>query len=85
MKSFKFLLKTKYALLALLVTAAGCADLSVDNQNSPTTDQVLSSPADIESLVQTGFVSWWQAQSDVMLMACVWVRMFIPAPGVTLT
>ena len=65
MKSFKLLLKTKYVLLALLVTAAGCADLSVDNQNSPTTDQVLSSPADIESLVQTGFVSWWQAQSDV--------------------
>ena len=62
---FKKIFEIKYVLLGLLVAAIGCADLSVPNENSPTTEQVLSSPADIESLVQTGFVSWWQATTDV--------------------
>ncbi|MDZ7715736.1 MAG: hypothetical protein U5J95_05935 [Balneolaceae bacterium] len=61
MKSLKYILKTKHELLGLFVLAAGCADLAVENKNSPTTAQVLSEPADIESLVQTGFVGWWQA------------------------
>lgn len=65
MKSLKHILKSKYALLSLLLLAVGCADLSVPNQNSPTTEQVLSSPSDIESLIQTDFVNWWQATTDL--------------------
>jgi len=61
MKQLKKTLKIPYLLMAMLFLAAGCADLAVENKNSPTTEDVLSDPSDVESLVQGGFVSWWQA------------------------
>ena len=48
------------SLLSLFIFAT-CADLVVENENSPKTEDVLASPTDIESLLPTGFVQWWQA------------------------
>ncbi|MFY0685456.1 MAG: hypothetical protein JXR20_12970, partial [Balneola sp.] len=44
-----------------LFIMVSCADLAVENENSPKTEDVLSSPADLEALIPTGFVQWWQA------------------------
>ena len=44
-----------------LFIIVSCADLAVENENSPKTEDVLSSPTDLEALIPTGFVTWWQA------------------------
>ncbi|MFY0685377.1 MAG: hypothetical protein JXR20_12565, partial [Balneola sp.] len=44
-----------------LFIMVSCMDLAVENENSPKTEDVLSSPSDLEALIPTGFVQWWQA------------------------
>lgn len=39
----------------------GCQDLSVDNTNNPTTEQVLSTAEDVETLAGDTFRNFWQA------------------------
>lgn len=39
----------------------GCQDLSVENENSPNREQVLSAPADVENLAGGTFLNFWQA------------------------
>ena len=46
----------------------GCAELAVENENSPLTEDVLSSPTDIEALLPTGFVLWWQNTNGFYLL-----------------
>lgn len=66
-KNFKRMTRLlSVSLIALL--AVGCADLAVDNENSPTTEQVLASPSDLESLISSSYVTWWQATTDEMLL-----------------
>lgn len=45
----------------LVVTLAGCQDLSVENENSPDRTQVLATPADIEQLAGGTFRTFWEA------------------------
>lgn len=46
----------------LLLLAAGCADLEVENINNPDLDRVIAEPADLESLIASSFVPAWNAQ-----------------------
>jgi hypothetical protein len=48
------------SLLSMFIIVS-CADLAVENENSPKTEDVLSSPTDLEALIPTGYVQWWQA------------------------
>lgn len=47
---------------ALLLGAAGCADLDVANPNQPDTEQALADAGDVQSLIVGSFSSWWRAQ-----------------------
>jgi hypothetical protein len=53
----------------LLFGAAGCADLNVANIDRPDTRQVLADPADLESLIQQSFTTWWDDQTWATDMA----------------
>ncbi|MBF8296459.1 MAG: hypothetical protein HW389_3004 [Bacteroidetes bacterium] len=44
----------------LSLIALSCADLVVDNTNNPNRDQALTRPADIESLIGSSFLNWWE-------------------------
>lgn len=43
----------------LLLGAAGCADLDVQNPNRPETARVLASPGDVEGLIASSYFTWW--------------------------
>lgn len=43
----------------LLLGAAGCADLDVQNPNKPNTEGVLAAPEDVESLIAGSYFTWW--------------------------
>jgi hypothetical protein len=45
----------------LLVIALSCEKLEVENFNDPTTSDILSSPDDVKALVQSSFLTYWQA------------------------
>lgn len=49
---------------ALALAAAGCADLTVPNENSPERDRALAEPGDVESLIGGSFRTWWIAQKN---------------------
>lgn len=67
MRNLKLIHTMKYIIVGSLLFSFACADLAVENENSPTTDQVLSSPEDIESLVQTSFIQWWQTETALYM------------------
>ena len=50
---------TSLALSFVLVMTA-CADLDVTNTNAPDQSRALASPADVESLIKSTFLTWWQ-------------------------
>lgn len=45
--------------LALLLGAAGCADLNVTNPNAPDASRALQTPGDIESLISGSYNTWF--------------------------
>jgi len=47
--------------LLLMVSFAGCVDLAVDNNNSPSREQVLGTPQDVVGLVGGSFLDFWRA------------------------
>lgn len=51
--------KTAVFASLLLLGAAGCADLDVQNPNRPETARVLASPQDVESLIASSYFTWW--------------------------
>lgn len=51
------------AVALLLVGAAGCVDLSVENPNDPEAERALRLPGDVESLIAGSYVQWWNAES----------------------
>ncbi len=51
-----------YVLITLLFTVfmlAGCADLAVENENDPDRDQAMGNSDDVESLVGSTYLSFW--------------------------
>lgn len=52
------------ALAAALVVAAACADLDVENVNSPDRGRALATPGDVETLISGAFYTWWYTQSS---------------------
>lgn len=49
------------ALAALGLVLSGCMDLDVTNVNEPDAERALSSPADVASLIQGSYHSWFRA------------------------
>jgi starch-binding outer membrane protein, SusD/RagB family len=49
------------AILLLFVFPTGCKKLEVENLNEPNMEDVLASPNDVRSVVQSSFLSYWQA------------------------
>ena len=47
------------AMVSVLVLN-GCADLDVSNTNAPDQSRALAKPADVESLIKSTFLSFWQ-------------------------
>lgn len=56
MKKIKLL--TLFAVVGSLLFAS-CTDLSVENQNAPDSQRALSDPDDLESLLGTQYLLWW--------------------------
>jgi starch-binding outer membrane protein, SusD/RagB family len=59
-------------LLALLAVLPACLDLEVENFNAPGADQALANPADVETLVQSGFYrAWngWQKDNPTLMIS----------------
>ncbi len=54
------------AAAALLVAAAGCADLDVANPNEPDRERALKNGQDVEALVSGTFRTWWGVQQGAM-------------------
>ncbi len=50
---------TSLALVAVLAMT-GCADLDVGNTNAPDQSRALAKPEDVESLIKSTFLTWWQ-------------------------
>ena len=50
---------TSLALVAVLALS-GCADLDVGNTNAPDQSRALAKPEDVESLIKSTFLTWWQ-------------------------
>jgi hypothetical protein len=48
-------------LLALAVAFGGCAELDTTNLNDPDAARALSQPGDVESLIGSGFLNWFDA------------------------
>ncbi|MGH7467182.1 MAG: hypothetical protein ACRENP_04270 [Longimicrobiales bacterium] len=46
--------------LALVLSTAACLDLDVVNQNNPDIDRALADPADVEQVIASSFVIWFQ-------------------------
>jgi len=64
MKRFNLINKTIAAVLISGIMLVSCADLAVDNENSPKASDVLASSDDIVSLIDTGALQWWQATQN---------------------
>lgn len=61
----KKILKLNYILLTLVFLAStGCEDLDTLNQNNPDRERVLASGTDLISVLNGGYISWWQAIHD---------------------
>ena len=57
----KRIIKLKYTLLALvLLGSVACEDLDTINQNNPDRQRVLASGTDLISVMNGGYISWWQ-------------------------
>lgn len=50
--------------LVALGSASACLNLDVENENDPTTRDVLTTPKAIESLVRTSFIWWWHSGNN---------------------
>jgi len=62
----KRILKLKYiALIMVFLASAACEDLDTINQNNPDTQRVLASGTDLISVLNGGYIAWWQAIHDV--------------------
>jgi len=46
--------------LSFVMFMTACADLDVTNTNAPDQSRALASPADVESLIKSTFLTWWQ-------------------------
>jgi starch-binding outer membrane protein, SusD/RagB family len=46
---------------AALLFGAGCAELDVTNPNNPTRAEVFARPTDVENLIGSTYLGWWQA------------------------
>lgn len=68
MKRFNLINKTLAAVLVSGIMLASCADLSVDNKNSPKAKDVLASSEDVVSLLDTGALQWWQATQGTYVL-----------------
>ena len=56
--------------LSLAVVAAGCkTELTVPNRNNPDLVKVLSSGADVQSVIGNAFATWWNSEQDVNRLA----------------
>jgi len=51
----------KFLFISLISIFFSCADLSVENENDPDTQKVLSNPGDVEALIGGSFQTWWHA------------------------
>jgi hypothetical protein len=56
--------------LLMLLGAAGCADLEVENLNAPDRARALKTATDMESLVGGAYVQWWYGQACDGATAC---------------
>lgn len=62
----KRIIKIKYTLLTLvLLGSVACEDLDTVNQNNPDRQRVLASGTDLISVMNGGYISWWQGIHDV--------------------
>ena len=52
--------KTISLTLVAVLALSGCADLDVTNDNAPDQSRALAKPADVESLIKSTFLTWWQ-------------------------
>jgi len=52
--------KTISLTLVAVLAMSGCADLDVTNENAPDQSRALAKPADVESLIKSTFLTWWQ-------------------------
>ena len=46
--------------MVVVLSLNGCADLDVTNTNAPDQARALASPEDVESLIKSTFLSFWQ-------------------------
>ena len=58
---------TSLALVAVLALS-GCADLDVSNTNAPDQSRALAKPEDVESLIKSTFLTWWQGVHTLSLI-----------------
>lgn len=58
------IIRTAAVLGVALAGVTACADLDVQNLNSPDADRALASPGDVESLIGGAFRTWWIAQKS---------------------
>ena len=65
---------TSLALSFVLVMTA-CADLDVTNTNAPDQSRALASPADVESLIKSTFLTWWQGVHVTVILRIQFVRL----------
>jgi len=52
--------KTISLTLVAVLAMSGCADLDVTNENAPDQSRALAKPEDVESLIKSTFLTWWQ-------------------------
>jgi hypothetical protein len=50
------------AMLAAAFVAAACADLDVENLNSPDRERALATPGDVETLIAGSYYTWWYTE-----------------------
>ena len=46
--------------MVVVLSLNGCADLDVANENAPDQKRALAKPADVESLIRSTFLTFWQ-------------------------
>ena len=58
-------MKNKITITLLIgLTLFSCADLDVSNTNAPDQERALAKPADVESLIRSTFLTFWQGTQD---------------------